>query len=430
MLETLGEIVSESWLVLGQMGPYLIFGFLVAGLLSVWVSPAWLERHLGGRGAGPIFKASFFGVPLPLCSCGVIPVAASLRRHGASRAATTAFLLSTPQTGVDSILVTAAMLGPLFAVYRPVVALLTGFLGGGLVASFGESANGAAGGSGPGPAACTDDCCAGDQGEGKLRRALRYGLVTLPADIGAPLLIGAAIAGMMSALIPPDSLEVYLGGGVLSILILMAAGVPLYVCATASVPIAAGFLHLGASPGAALAFLIAGPATNAATFTTVWKVIGRRTAFLFLGTVAASAFGFGTLLNWLAPVARQAMPQLAVHEHLQSEAGLVYHLSAVFLLAVLANSVWLRPRHARSQVSAPEPGPGAGSERLELQVEGMTCSHCAESVRRAVGEVPGVRSAEVNLAAGTARVTGQDLAGEDLVNAVSSLGFSARILEP
>ena len=133
MLDTALHIVTEIWLVAARMASWLLLGFVVAGLLSVFISPAWLERHLGGRGLGPVLKASLFGVPLPLCSCGVIPVAASLRAHGASRAATTAFLLSTPQTGVDSILVTYTMLGPLFAVFRPVVALLTGILGGGLV---------------------------------------------------------------------------------------------------------------------------------------------------------------------------------------------------------------------------------------------------------------------------------------------------------
>jgi uncharacterized membrane protein YraQ (UPF0718 family) len=127
------DFARETWLLTAEMSSFLLLGFAVAGLLSVFISPAWLERHLGGGGLAPVFKASLFGVPLPLCSCGVIPVSASLRQHGASRAATTAFLLSTPQTGVDSIMVTWSMLGPLFAIFRPVIALLTGLLGGSLV---------------------------------------------------------------------------------------------------------------------------------------------------------------------------------------------------------------------------------------------------------------------------------------------------------
>ena len=136
MIALLLHVARETWLVAAQMSPWLLLGFLVAGALSTVIAPAWLERHLGGRGAGPVFKAAALGVPLPLCSCGVIPVAASLRSHGASRGATTAFLLSTPQTGVDSILITYTMLGPVFAVFRPVVALVTGLVGGGLVEAF------------------------------------------------------------------------------------------------------------------------------------------------------------------------------------------------------------------------------------------------------------------------------------------------------
>ena len=139
MIDIVVRVALESWAVLGEMAPYLLFGFLMAGVLSICISPEFIERHLGGRGFGPVVKAALFGVPLPLCSCGVIPVAASFRRHGASRAATTSFLLSTPQTGVDSIAITYALLGTAFAVYRPIVALATGLLGGLLVMLFARS---------------------------------------------------------------------------------------------------------------------------------------------------------------------------------------------------------------------------------------------------------------------------------------------------
>lgn len=424
------DIIRESWLVLGAMAPYLWLGFLVAGALSVWVSPEWLERHLGGSGMGPVFKASLFGVPLPLCSCGVIPVAASLSRHGASRGATTAFLLSTPQTGVDSILVTQAMLGPLFAVYRPVAALLTGVIGGGLVRSFGEATAPGGNVTQSEGASCSEDCCAGGPETSSWRRALRYGLVTLPKDIGVALLVGVLIAGALAALVPADSLEAYLGGGVLSILLLMAAGVPLYVCATASVPIAAGFIHLGASPGAALAFLIAGPATNAATLTTVMKVMGRRTAFLYLATVALSAFGGGVLLNWLAPRAAAAIPQLAISLHSHSEPGWLTHLAAVTLLALLVYSLLSGRLTARKQYAAAEAlvTTAPAESRLELAVSGMNCSHCSESVQRAIAECVGVQSVAVNLDSGRAVVIGRDLVPQALVVAVSGLGYTASLV--
>ena len=132
------DILVASWSVLAEMSPYLLFGFFVAGVLSVFISADWVEHHLGGRGLGQVFKASLFGVPLPLCSCGVLPVAASLRRQGASRGATTAFMLSTPQTGVDSIAVTYGLLGPFVAVVRPLAAFVTGLVGGTMVHGLAE----------------------------------------------------------------------------------------------------------------------------------------------------------------------------------------------------------------------------------------------------------------------------------------------------
>jgi uncharacterized membrane protein YraQ (UPF0718 family)/copper chaperone CopZ len=427
MYDILAKIITEGWLVLGQMAPYLLLGFLVAGALSVFISPEWVERHLGGRGLGPVLKASLFGIPLPLCSCGVIPVSASIYRHGASRAATTSFLLSTPQTGVDSIAVTYALLGPVFTIFRPVAALITGLVGGGLVQIFDDSSGRSATDESKSPS-CGDACCTENHEQSVLLRMLRYGFVTLPRDIGVALLVGILIAGVMAAFVPQNALNAYIGGGLLSILLLMAAGVPIYVCATASVPIAVGFMHMGASPGAALAFLIAGPATNAAAFTTIWKVLGRRTAILYLITVAASAIAFGILFDWLVPKVQAAMPVLGSHAHATVEGGWFYHAGAIVLLAVLAFSYWSTSHHKSSAKEAnggeADAGASAHERRVELRVTGMTCSHCAESVRRALAGCAGVESAEVNLELGRAIVTGNSLNRERLVAAVVELGYA------
>jgi len=256
-----------------------------------------------------------------------------------------AFLLSTPQTGVDSIAATWALLGPVFAIFRPIAALVTGVLGGGMVQVFdrrGDADEGDAAGAGE----CTDACCAERHKKNAAARAVHYGFVTLPRDIGLALLVGVLIAGIMTALVPPNDLKSYIGGGVLSILIMMLAGVPLYVCATASIPIAAGLMHMGASPGAALAFLIAGPATNAATFTTVWKVLGRRIAILYILTVAAAAVACGLVLDWLTRLVEGTMPQWVPQQHMHSKMGWATHVLAAALLAVLAVSYLARGRHA------------------------------------------------------------------------------------
>ena len=289
----LGAMAAATWETLGEMAPYLLFGFFVAGVLSVVIRPETVERHLGGRGFWSLIKASAFGVPLPLCSCGVIPVSASLRRHGASRGATTAFLLSTPQTGVDSILVTLSLLGPVFAVFRPVAALVTGIFGGALVSltERGEEA-------GQPPPKCTDECCAPQGPRNRLAHVFRYGFVTLPRDIGKPLVVGVVLAGVITAAVPKDIASA-VGTGIVGMAVMMVVGVPLYVCATASVPIAAALIAKGVSPGAALVFLMTGPATNAATITVIWKVMGRKTAALYLVAVVLSAFGSGALLDVL-----------------------------------------------------------------------------------------------------------------------------------
>ena len=243
MLNLSGRILWESWLVLCELAPYLLFGFLMAGALSIFISPQWVERRLGRGGFAPVWKAALFGVPLPLCSCGVIPVAASMRRHGASRAAVAAFLLSTPQTGMDSIAATYALLGPIVAVFRPIAALATGLLGGALVLLLGES-NGRQAGEDALPPARKSAAAAIAPNRRPYAQS-RYGLVTLPRDVAFSLLVGIVLAGALSALAPANQLHAYLGGGVVSILILMAAGVPVYVCATASVPIAAGIHRHG-----------------------------------------------------------------------------------------------------------------------------------------------------------------------------------------
>jgi len=410
------EFIKAFWLVTAQMAPWLILGFLVAGLLSVFVSPRWLERHLGGKGMGPVWKASLFGVPLPLCSCGVIPVAASLRRHGASPAATTAFLISTPQTGVDSVAVTGALMGPVFAVFRPLAALLTGVLGGGLVqVAEGREPTVTDGSEADGPPAHGN----------RLRAALSYGFETLPRDIGKSLILGLLLAAVISVLIPAGSLDRFLGGGVIPVLVMMVVGIPLYVCATGSVPLAAGFIHAGVSPGAALAFLIAGPATNAATLTTLLKVLGKRTTIIYLGTVAFSAFAGGILLDAVAGSLDLRIPLLH-GGHAHEGVGWLDHCWAGLLVLVMA---WaFRPGRTESagcgcddESCSPEAG-----QTVELMVSGMNCSHCTSSVERTLSEQPGVKTVSVSLAAGKATVQGADLDAEALAAAVTALGFTAR----
>jgi len=394
------------------MSPFLLFGFLVAGLLSVLVRPETVERHLGGRGFWQVFKAAVFGVPLPLCSCGVIPVAASLRRHGASAGATTSFLISTPQTGVDSIMVTLSLLGPVFAIFRPVVAFVSGLFGGLLVNIFGYDK----GSSIDEHPVCTAECCSGDGGRGGILGVVRYGFVTLPGDINKALIIGIVIAGGISAAIPDNYLSGVLGGGIVSMLIMMAVGIPTYVCATASVPIAAALIMKGVSPGAALVFLMTGPATNAATITTVWKIMGKRIAFIYLLTIAVSGLAAGLVLDLV--LKGNAAHEMA-HSHWMLPAY-VNTICAAVLLGILAYTLFRPAKVSEAPRSA------ADELTVRILIDGMTCNQCAETVRRSLLEIAGVRGAVVDLKKGEATVSGSGFDVAELAKAVEALGYRVK----
>ncbi|MEN8164917.1 MAG: SO_0444 family Cu/Zn efflux transporter [Acidobacteriota bacterium] len=377
------QILAASWTLLGEMAPYLLFGFLVAGLLSVFVSPEWVEEHLGRKGFAQVAKASLFGVPLPLCSCGVLPVAASLRRHGAGKGATTSFLLSTPQTGVDSIAVTWALLGPVIAVIRPVAAFITGIAGGMVVQAVEPDEETQV--LPEQDEECADSCCSSEKGESALIRALRYGFVTLPRDIGRALFVGLLLSGVIAAFLEPDHVKAVFGGGLLPYVLAMAVGIPLYVCATASTPIAASLIAVGLSPGAALVFLISGPATNVASVTTLIRVLGGRVVAVYLGTVIVGSLATGLLVDFvLGGWVLTGMPAAAiesVHHHADGPTAMnlgFKEICAVVLLAVLAAAMWPR----RAQRSEENPAAANGKDHVVLSVEGMRCNGCVTSIVR------------------------------------------------
>jgi uncharacterized membrane protein YraQ (UPF0718 family) len=338
MVDFIQKIVFDFWLVLAEMSPYLLFGFAVAGALSVFINARLVERHLGKGGFWEVFKASLFGVPLPLCSCGVIPVSMALHKHGASKGATISFLLSTPQTGVDSILVTYSLMGPIFAVFRPVAAFITGLIGGS-VTNILEHHDALKRTVPQENVPCNDPCCSNPKQQNKFFRAVKHGFVTLPADIGRSMLIGLVIAALISAVVPEnyfaDTLAVS-GGGVLAMLVMMAVGIPIYVCATASVPIAVALIAKGLNPGAALVFLMTGPATNAATLMTLGSQLGKRSAVVFLLTVVISSLVSGIILD---AIFRGDISQIT-HAHGFMLPVWLKNISAIALLGVLGYGIF------------------------------------------------------------------------------------------
>lgn len=290
-MDILLNILKEIWLVTVAMAPYLLFGFLMAGVLSVLISKEYVRRHLGGHGWTSAFKAALVGVPMPICSCGVIPLAASLRKHGASRTATASFLASTPQTGIDSLMITYALLGWVYAVFRAVVAFVSGILCGIAVGAVSPKET-------EEPPECMDECCQ-PNGTPVVKRILSYGFVSLPRDIARAMVLGIAISGLISGLVPENYFADRMGDSVAAMFLMLLIGIPLYVCSSGSVPIALAFIKAGISPGAALIFLITGPATNAATLTTLWQIIGRKQLVVFLIVLSACALAAGFIMNGL-----------------------------------------------------------------------------------------------------------------------------------
>jgi uncharacterized membrane protein YraQ (UPF0718 family) len=367
-MDLLIRFATAFWQVLAEMSPYLLLGFAVAGVLSVWVSPRLVAHHLGGRGLWPVVKATLLGIPLPLCSCGVIPVAATLRRSGAGRGATTSFLLSTPQTGVDSILATYALLGPVFAVARPIVALVTGIVGGGIVEALDRED---AKRTPPTPdttappahAACCSASTVAPRTVGlqvlggstatpaaeptqpppsswlhAAARALHYGFITLPGDLAWRLLAGLAVAAAIMAVAEPGALAPWLGRSWLAMPVMLVIGLPIYTCSAGSIPLALGFIHLGLSPGAALVYLVAGPVTNAATIAVNLTVIGRRATVIYVATAMAGALLAGIALDAMLGALQWTPPGAAAgHAHHDHATGLslAAHLWAAALLAVI-----------------------------------------------------------------------------------------------
>lgn len=302
----IASILLESWHLLLEAAVYILFGILVGGLLKVFLSPSYVAKHLGQGRFAPVFKAALFGIPIPICSCGVLPAAASLKKQGANNGATTAFLISTPESGVDSISITYALLDPIMTVARPVAAFITA-----VVAGIGENLRHA-------PTqqsrmqvdlSCpVDNCCDGEDCgpekhanhhslKEKLHAGLKYAVGELWGDLAGWFLIGLLLGGFITTLVPDDIVAAYLGGGLTSMLLMLAIGIPLYICATASTPIAAALILKGISPGAALVFLLVGPATNITSLTMLFGLLGKRATTLYLTTIAVVSVACGLLLD-------------------------------------------------------------------------------------------------------------------------------------
>lgn len=324
------NFLNHCWLTTLEVAPWLLLGSFLAGVLHVLLPDGFIKRHLGRRSFVDVFKAVAIGVPMPLCSCGVIPAAIGLKKDGASDGASVGFLISTPQTGVDSILVSAMFLGWPFALFKVISALLSGLIGGMLtnllhiesdITETGEEKS----------------CCGGEATpktpeKNFIKSIVRFGVFDLLQDIYRWLVVGILMAALISTVIPSGRLsELWWTQGFAGLLTMLIISLPMYICATASVPLAASLVLAGMSPGAALVLLMAGPTTNVATIGVVLRMFGKKIVLIYLGTVIVASVLLGYLFDGLLGQTSITKTQ---HEHF--EPSWLAITSAVVLLALLA----------------------------------------------------------------------------------------------
>lgn len=431
MISHSAQLLLVIWSTFAEMAPYLLLGLIFAGILHVSFSKDFIARHLGADTFGSVVKAALLGVPLPLCSCGVIPTALSLRKSRASEGAVMSFLISTPQTGVDSIIATWGMLGPVFAIFRPIAALLMGILGGISVRLRKQGGRGIEADDKPNTVG--DDCVvcntAGVHSHGlfeKVTAMIRYAFGTFLDDISVQLVVGIVLSGLISYFVPADFFQKFVTNDFAGMAIMIVVGMPLYVCATASIPIAAALMMKGLSPGAAFVFLAVGPVTNAASMLLITRSMGKRFMGFYLASTIVGAVLAGMALNAFFSLTGVDYVSVVAHahHHQQNAGGVVSWLSRVGLyLFIIAFAVSLTRkafpgvlyRLKQRGVNAPD------GDIYTLGIEGMTCSHCAAHVRQALEGVKGVTTVRVDLARKQAVIRGGETGA--LKDAVRQAGY-------
>jgi len=420
------ELIFECWKVLCQLAPWLLLGMLLSGLLHVFLPAGFVRRKF--HGFAGVVKAVLLGVPLPLCSCGVVPAGIGLKNQGASNGAAVGFLISTPQTGVDSVLVAASFFGWPFAIFKMLAAAVTGVVGGwctDLVQA--DEIDGS-------DAGLHSHSHAGDEGLPSWRRVWGHAM-EIVRSIWGWLLIGIVISAAIEVLVP-DSVLVSIGqwGLIPAMFFVLLFSTPLYVCATASVPIAAVLVAKGLPAGAALVFLMAGPATNVTTIGAIFGRFGVKTLLVYLSTIIFGSMALAWMFDWLL-TATIATGASHVHDHNNWWAI----ASAVFLIAMIASFVWkdgrrwLRGRQLRSvDKSYSDSGSSHDTDcsngedvlkrRLKINVQGMTCGGCVDKLETALGETAGVQAVHVDLKTEVATIIGEPNLAE-IERLVDRLGF-------
>ncbi len=401
-----------------EMAPYLLLGFFLSGLMHAFIPGRFYGRYLSAGKFSSVVNATLLGIPLPLCSCGVIPTAMSLRKEGASHGAVVSFLIATPQTGVDSIIATYGLMGLPFAVIRPLAALCTALFGGSLAMVGDKSAQ---------PGNAVHEAKAATESKtiaGRMKEALHYGFVEMMQDIGRWLVLGLVVAAIITIWVPDEWFTVLNGNTWASMLLVLSIAVPMYICATGSIPVAVALMMKGLTPGAALVLLMAGPACNLASILVVRKVLGVRTMLIYMVSIIVGAVVFGSLVDYLqfnhivdflSRLTATDACCMVSNSWLEIGAGVV-------LLLLLFNALVVE-RYFRKHSN----NNNIKEENMNVyHIEGMNCNHCRASVEKAILSVEGVTAATVNLQTKEAHVEGT-ATFEQISKAVDEVGFKCTL---
>lgn len=399
--------------LINKMSPYLLLGFLLAGVMHAFVPSTLYRRYLGGSSFRSVLNAAILGVPLPLCSCGVIPTAMSLKKEGASKGATVSFLIATPQTGVDSIIATYSLMGLPFAILRPIAALVTSLFGGQMVnwldkKDLQEATESYAEASEPKKTLLQ-----------KTISVFRYAYVDMMQDIGRWLIIGLVVAGLITVFVPESFFALFADNSLLSMLLVLAFAIPMYLCATGSIPIAVALMMKGLSPGTALVLLMAGPAVNAASMLVVGKVLGKRTLIIYLTSIILGAMAFGLGIDYLLPREWFTTPIAQVADCCGRSGGWFNISCSIILALLLLNAMIMRFRR-KDECDCHDSE--CVSRSRTYRIEGLRCNHCKANAEKAVSALDGVEKVEIDLASGVAVVEGM-VKDADVAKAVEALGF-------
>lgn len=472
VIDILEKFVWQFVTLFSEMAPFLLLGFLLAGILHVWVPNHLYVPKIAKPNFKSVLWAALFGVPLPICSCGVIPTSIALRREGASKGASVSFLISTPATGVDSILATYSLLGGPFAILRPVAAFVTAMLGGVFTNFATRNEEDVAVGEAAGThehhhehhhehddddhCGCSDDhcecCCDEDEHHGersfaqKVAETFRYGLVNMVGDVSKWLTIGLLLGALIAAFVPDDFFLFLHEYSLLCMLVVLLLAMPMYTCATGSIPLALALVEKGITPGAALVLLMAGPATSIASMLVVGKAFGKRTLVAYLVSIALGAMVFGFVVDtfFMDTFLTSMLPHVSDECHGHGAVGIFDYACAV-LLAFLMIYAKFAHKGCGGHCGCSEDGccccedhddDECGCHEHEhghcepvsvtYRVNGMNCSHCKACVEKAVRMLDGILFAEADVASKELRVQWHD---EDDVNedalktAVDEAGF-------